>query len=52
MAGTTVQVVSAPATAPDRAAATPIAAEEVFEVAGTFDNIGHQHLAGPPLTPD
>ena len=35
----TVQVVSAPAAAPERAAATPIAAEEVFEVAGAFDNI-------------
>ncbi|MCY4121135.1 MAG: Plug domain-containing protein, partial [Acidobacteria bacterium] len=35
----TVQVVSAPATAPERPSATPIAAEEVFEVAGSFDNI-------------
>jgi len=35
----TVQVVSAPATTPERPSATPIAAEEVFEVAGSFDNI-------------
>ena len=35
----TVQVVSAPAAAPERPSATPIAAEEVFEVAGSFDNI-------------
>ncbi|MCY4632926.1 MAG: TonB-dependent receptor [Acidobacteria bacterium] len=35
----TVQVVSTPAAVPERAAATPIAAAEVFEVAGAFDNI-------------
>ena len=35
----TVQVVSAPAAAPERPSATPIAAAEVFEVAGAFDNI-------------
>ena len=35
----TVQVVSAPLAAPERPSATPIAAEEVFEVAGAFDNI-------------
>ena len=34
----TVQVVSAPA-APERPSATPVAAEEVFEVAGAFDNV-------------
>ena len=35
----TVQVVSAPGAAPERPSTTPIAAEEVFEVAGSFDNI-------------
>ena len=35
----TIQVVSAPTTAPERPSATAIAAEEVFEVAGTFNNI-------------
>ena len=35
----TVEVVSAPAYAPERPSATPIAAEEVFEVAGSLDNI-------------
>ena len=35
----TVQVVSAPAAVPERPSATPIAAEQVFEVAGAFDNI-------------
>ena len=35
----TVQVVSAPAGTPARPSATPIAAEEVLEVAGSLDNI-------------
>ena len=35
----TVQVVSSATAAPERPSATPIAAEEVFEVAGAFDNI-------------
>ena len=35
----TVQVVSAPRDMPERPSATPIAAEEVFEVAGSLDNI-------------
>ena len=35
----TVQVVSAPTAAPERPSATPIAAEQVFEVAGSLDNI-------------
>ena len=35
----TVEVVSAPAYVPERPSATPIAAEEVFEVAGSLDNI-------------
>ena len=35
----TVQVLSAPVAAPERPSTTPIAAEEVFEVAGSFDNI-------------
>ena len=35
----TVEVVSQPLAAPERPSATPIAAEEVFEVAGAFDNI-------------
>ena len=35
----TVQVVSSPVAASERPSATPIAAEEVFEVAGAFDNI-------------
>ncbi len=35
----TVQVLSAPAAAPERPSATPVAAEEVFEVAGSFDNV-------------
>ena len=35
----TVQVVSEPLAAPERPSATPIEAEEVFEVAGAFDNI-------------
>lgn len=35
----TVQVVAPPVAVPDRPSATPIAAEEVFEVAGAFDNI-------------
>ncbi|MYD69125.1 MAG: TonB-dependent receptor [Acidobacteria bacterium] len=35
----TVEVVSAPLTLPERPSATPIQAEEVFEVAGAFDNI-------------
>lgn len=35
----TVQVIAETAPAPERAAATPIEAEEVLEVAGAFDNI-------------
>ena len=35
----TVQVVSDPLPAPERPSATPLVAEEVFEVAGAFDNI-------------
>ena len=35
----TVQVVSSATAAPERPSATPIAAAEVFEVAGAFDNI-------------
>ncbi len=35
----TVQVVSAPIAAPERPSATPVTAEDVFAVAGAFDNI-------------